>query len=378
MGTEHHRLADEAMRVRDIAAAMQALERAVAEDAGDYEGWMKLASLRRASGRTTDALRAVDAALDAQPNMFLALLLKGRLHQECNDAFKAAEVYAAAIAQAPVEETLPQPVVQQLAAARQFLAQYRTSIEASVVRSCSAMARSRARRFLENVIDRRPVFHQEPTHYRYPGLPDIEFFDDAYPQLLQRLRDAADDIRAEFLALQEAHADQMKPYVDFASGQPQGQWAPLNRSDRWRALHLLRYGEADPINAPACPRTLEAVSGSHQANVPGVGPNLMFSLLAPRTTIPPHNGVANFRVVFHLPLIVPPACAFRVGSETRPWVEGQPFVFDDTIEHEAWNHSDEMRVVLLGDLWRPELDDDDRRVVSATMAALGHAGVGTL
>jgi aspartyl/asparaginyl beta-hydroxylase (cupin superfamily) len=97
----------------------------------------------------------------------------------------------------------------------------------------------------------------------------------------------------------------------------------------------------------------------------------MFSLLAPRTRIPPHTGVANTRLVCHLPLIVPPDCGFRCGATTRQWVVGETFVFDDTIEHEAWNDSGELRVVLIVDLWPPALDAVEREAVARMIAATG-------
>ena len=97
----------------------------------------------------------------------------------------------------------------------------------------------------------------------------------------------------------------------------------------------------------------------------------MFSLLAPHTHIPAHTGVANTRLVCHLPLIVPPGCRFRVGESVREWREGEAFVFDDTIEHEAWNDSDKLRVVLILDLWPPALGEAERAAVSAVIAAAG-------
>ena len=93
----------------------------------------------------------------------------------------------------------------------------------------------------------------------------------------------------------------------------------------------------------------------------------MFSLLAPNTAIPPHVGVSNARLVCHLPLIVPDGCWFRVGSETRLWQKGEAFVFDDTIEHEALNPSDELRVVLIFDVWRPDLDPVERKAIAAAI-----------
>jgi aspartyl/asparaginyl beta-hydroxylase (cupin superfamily) len=74
--------------------------------------------------------------------------------------------------------------------------------------------------------------------------------------------------------------------------------------------------------------------------------------------------------VVHLPLVVPAGCAFRVGNETREWVPGKAWVFDDTIEHEAWNDSDQLRTVLIFDIWHPDLTEAERELVRATMEGL--------
>jgi len=75
------------------------------------------------------------------------------------------------------------------------------------------------------------------------------------------------------------------------------------------------------------------------------------------------------RSVIHLPLIVPEGCEFRVGGETRPWVQGRAFAFDDTIEHEAWNRSDRDRAVLIVDAWNPYLSDHERSMICGLYAA---------
>ena len=97
----------------------------------------------------------------------------------------------------------------------------------------------------------------------------------------------------------------------------------------------------------------------------------MFSILDAHTRIPPHVGVNNARLIAHLPLIVPPGCGFRVGAETRQWEPGKAFVFDDTIEHEAWNTSDQPRAVLILDIWNPYLSPAERDMVSALTAGVG-------
>ena len=97
----------------------------------------------------------------------------------------------------------------------------------------------------------------------------------------------------------------------------------------------------------------------------------MFSLLKPHTHIPAHVGVSNARLVVHLPLILPPDCRFRVGNEVREWRVGQALVFDDTIEHEAWNDSDALRVNLIFDIWHPALDVEECRGIAAIIEAGG-------
>lgn len=71
----------------------------------------------------------------------------------------------------------------------------------------------------------------------------------------------------------------------------------------------------------------------------------------------------------HLPLILPPRCRYRVGNEYREWKLGKAWVFDDTIEYEAWNDSDEVRVLLIFDIWNPLLTDAEREVATTMMLA---------
>ena len=71
---------------------------------------------------------------------------------------------------------------------------------------------------------------------------------------------------------------------------------------------------------------------------------------------------------------MPGNCVFRVGNDTRNWVEGNAWVFDDTIQHEAWNGADKLRVTLIFDIWRPELTDDERKLVATMFEAIDQYG----
>jgi aspartyl/asparaginyl beta-hydroxylase (cupin superfamily) len=224
---------------------------------------------------------------------------------------------------------------------------------------------------ISNRSRRTQPFHQEPRDFHYPGLPEFEFHDRASFPALDELEQATDAIRAEFDALIAAEAAQMVPYVQYPERVPLAQWRELNHNPSWTAIHLLQNGQRIEANARHCPQTMEVIGRMPLPEVYGASPNAMFSLLAPHTRIPPHTGAANTRLVCHLPLIVPPNCGFRVGATTREWIVGEAFVFDDTIEHEAWNDSDELRVVLIIDLWAPALSETERSAVAAVMGAAG-------
>jgi aspartyl/asparaginyl beta-hydroxylase (cupin superfamily) len=240
-------------------------------------------------------------------------------------------------------------------------------------RALGAGASSELRRadaFVERIVGRREVFHQRPLQLNYPGLPEIEFWDrEAFPWL-QSLEAAAPDIRDEIAAILAEDGDLLAPYVDYPDAATVGQWAELNRSQRWGAFHLWFDGRKVAWNAARAPKTMAALAGVPQPQAPGRSPMAVFSVLQPKTRIPPHTGISNTRLVVHLPLIVPDGCAFRVGSETRTWREGEAWVFDDTIEHEAWNEGDQPRTILICDVWNPRLSEPERQTITALMAAM--------
>jgi aspartyl/asparaginyl beta-hydroxylase (cupin superfamily) len=134
---------------------------------------------------------------------------------------------------------------------------------------------------------------------------------------------------------------------------------------------LWKEGAPFPDHLARCPRTVAALEAWPRWDVPNCGATAVFSILDAKTRIPPHNGVNNTRLVVHLPLIVPPGCGFRVGGERREWQPGKAFIFDDTIEHEAWNDSDLPRAVLILDIWSPLLGAAEREFVRSVTSGVG-------
>jgi aspartyl/asparaginyl beta-hydroxylase (cupin superfamily) len=205
--------------------------------------------------------------------------------------------------------------------------------------------------------------------YHYPSLAAIEFFDRADFPWLDDIEAATDEIRDEFIEILNAE-EGFTPYISYPGDVPVNQFAELNNSPRWSAFHLYKLGERIEENAAKCPKTMNALDCAPKPDLPGRTPAAMFSLLKPKTRIPPHTGVTNVRLVTHLALIVPEGCRFRVGNDIRQWVPGKAWVFDDTIEHEAWNDSDQLRVVLIFDIWHPQLTPPERAMITALTAGV--------
>ena len=334
--------------------------------------WRKLASMRRSTGDLQGAHAALSQALLCDPLDFIALLaLAGVLDQQEDP--RAGEVYGQALAQRPAGQ-LPPSVERALhrgeGVYRAFQRAGEARFLATAYDSGAALdpdAQNRFERFASNSARRTRPFHSEPTHFHYPGLREREFHPrDEFPWLAA-WEGAASTIAAEFERMVANESAELVPYVQYADQAPLSQWRALNNSRDWTAVHLIQRGRTIEANARSCPITMEALSLIPQPWIPGCGANAMFSLLAPRTMIPPHSGVANFRLVAHLPLIIPSGCWFRVGAETREWQKGEAFIFDDTIEHEAANPSDQPRVVMIIDCWHPDLDPAERTAIAAAL-----------
>lgn len=367
--------ADRAAARGEIGTARQMLERIVASAPGRIDTWLKLAGTRRATGDTPGALAAISGALRVDPLHFVALLSRARLLEGAGEEQEAARAYVRALAQAPDGEDPPPALRPLVDHARAVSAAYESRVETTWDRAIAAdpaltaAVRARLERFKTNALRRTRVYHSEPTHYHYPGLIEREFHErEAFPWL-PLLEAATADIAAECAALLQDRAARAEPYVQYGTDTPVRQWSALNHSLDWTAFHLLQGGRAIAENADRCPKTMAVLAQIDQPRVAGRSPNAMFSLLKPQTRIPPHTGVANTRLVCHLPLVVPGDCWFRVGATRREWHVGEAFLFDDTIEHEAANDSDLPRVVFIIDAWHPGLDATERAAVARVMEA---------
>jgi hypothetical protein len=368
---EFERQADARARAQDFAGARQLLEQAVMLDTGNFGAWMKLAAMANAMGDAQAALDAANGALAVRSLDVTALLMRAMQLHTLGQIDAAGEGYGRALAQLP--EAYPPQMEPVIATARQRYADWQQRQYRSLVAKVEAVTPMTAKleQFIASALHMQPMEYEGPTHYCYPGLGRAGYYEDTLFGWLAEIGAATDAIQAEFENVIGAEAAQLVPYINYPAGVPLEQWATLNNNRDWTAIHLLQNGRTIGTNARHCPQLLDLLAKLPQPDVASAGPNAMFSLLAPGAHIPPHTGIANTRLVCHLPLIVPEGCSFRVADETRLWQRGRPWVFDDTIEHEAINPSAELRVVMIFDIWHPLLDEAEREGIRAVIEAGG-------
>lgn len=335
--------------------------------------WINLATARRALEDVNGERAALEQALAIDRFQLTALIRKAELEERAGKEADAVLAWNAVILVGKQIANAPPPVLEAVRRGEAFMSRHASELAG---RYDDVFGKDRAinpdlRRFnrcLDLVLGRATTYRNECHGLYYPFLPADEFFDKRLFPWLAEIEAATADIRREGMALIETGGEDLRPYVRMDEGAPESKWSPLDGSLDWGACFLWEYGLPNQRVLDRCPATAAALARAPLAPIPGKAPSAFFSLLKPGAHIPPHTGVTNTRAIIHLPLVVPPGCEFRVGSETRSWVEGEAFAFDDTIEHEAINRSDANRLVLIFDVWNPHLSDEEQGLLTQFFA----------
>jgi aspartyl/asparaginyl beta-hydroxylase (cupin superfamily) len=359
------------------AAARTVLEQVVAAAPRYVPFWLSLAAVHRALGQLDEELATLERALAVDPRHLIVLLQKAALLELMGKPRAAAAIYTHALETLPPDAALPRPVAAHVEHARTHIAengrQLAQVLESRLQphrRGGKPEALMRFDRALDRVLGRKRIYAPQPTDMHFPFLRNHEFFPRGDFPWLERLEAASQAIRAEVLAVLAADRDRLVPYIAYPEGLPLDHWRELNHSRRWSAYFLWKDGSRQDAHCERCPRTVAALAETPQVDIPTRGPTAFFSILDARTHIPPHTGSTNARLTVHLPLILPGACRFRVGAELREWRFGEGWVFDDTIEHEAWNDSDAPRAILIFDVWNPQLTPLEQDLVREATVVL--------
>lgn len=322
----------------------------------------------------------VDRRLATNPGDIDALVAKGDLLAQGGDDRAAAAYYRAALGRAaagPLPMSLKSAIERAQAGLRRAEQRFRGHLHATLDRAGFG-PRNRPPRFaaaLDILEGRRQVRLelQQPGAFYYPGLPQRRYYERGEFAWAGEIEGLAAVMRTE-LATLTAGADRFSPYLVRDPNRPQSDVHGLLDNPDWSTLYLFKNGGPVEEAVADAPRTFAAITALDLPHITTRAPSVLFSRLSAGARIPPHHGMLNTRLICHLPLVVPPGCGFRVGGETRAWRPGELLVFDDTVEHEAWNNGEADRIILIFDIWRPELDPDERRAVTAVFEAIDSYG----
>jgi len=372
-----HNLALQAMDRGDFSMARDLLQRAVAKAPEYTMAHANLSRVYSALGEPEAALSQINAAVRADPLAWGVHIEKARLLEAQGNQRAAAAAYGSGVAYMP-ESAKHSPELQPLIEHAQRMvadnqAQMREFLQArlgDLLRTGSPRQLERFQHSLDVLTGRRDMALSKPLTLPFARLPSIPIFhredfdwapavEAAFPDMLRELRSLLEE-QAEFV-----------PYVQMPDDEPKGQFAPLNNNPDWGAYYFWKSGQLIEEHAKRCPRTVEALTEhAPMCIVPNRAPVTFFSALKPGTHIAAHHGATNSRLTVHMPLIIPRDCALRVGGETHVWKPGELVMFDDTILHEAWNRSDQLRVVLIFDVWHPMLTKLERELVRETISGI--------
>jgi aspartyl/asparaginyl beta-hydroxylase (cupin superfamily) len=374
--TARNWLGAHALARSDAATAATHFEIACKRDPGERSHWINLATAHRALGDATGERAALEGALAIDQTDLLALVRIAELHERLRERTPAAERWNAVLmTSSGIKDPSPE-FAAILAHARQYVGKEQQKLVDAVdaaladeLAGASIRDQRRMRTAADAWLGKRPIYTSHCEGLHYPFLPADEFFDREHFPWLSELEAATPTILAELEAILAEPEPGLTPYISLPPGVPASKWSGLDKSLDWGAFHLWKEGERFDEACARAPRTAALVESLPICRIEGRSPNVFFSILKAGSHIPAHTGVTNVRGVVHLPLIVPEGCEFRVGGETRCWVEGQAFAFDDTIEHEAWNRSDRDRAVLIIDVWNPYLSDHERTMICSLYGA---------
>ncbi len=384
-------LAAVAMRRGEHAAAVEALTTLVRLDEHKPEVRLALAIALAQTGKLDKACAELETALQQSPDFLSARLHLGMYLVDRGELDAACTAFSAALQTAsrtPDGDRATPQIQHLIQLARSTIRDRQLAVYRNAVADLRAAHGDDALARIDASVDiylrrRAPDYahpKQRPASMYIPGLEPRPFFEREEFPWIGELEAATDIVREELLALLRDDAAGFEPYVQLADDHPQAEsWAAVNNAREWSAFHLYRHGKPIAENAARCPRTMELLSRLPLMRIPNHAPEVVLSVLKAGAHIPPHFGSVNGRLIVHLPLIVPPHCgALCAAGEKRAWQEGRCLIFDDSFVHEAWNDSDQTRVVMLLDIWNPQLTTVEQQAFSAALESIDNFNVSVL
>ena len=339
-----------------------------------------------AAGDTQGAVRSLRRCLDLAPGMFVVRLRLGMALEQLGNAHEALLAYFGAVNTAQAQgrwmsDATTAPGLQaEVKHAIRFIDSGRRQVFDAVLeplrkrygRSELARVEQCLAIYLGEQAVSLPDSRQKSKFLYFPGIPSQPYYPRERFPWLDALEEATATVRLELDGVLP-HEGELEAFLGPQSPKDMQEMlrASGNEQAAWDAYFFYRHGERYDAHCARCPQTTALLDALPLVRIRDHAPETLFSVLRPGTHILPHRGVTNTRVVTHLPLIIPADCALRVGGETHVWQAGRCVTFDDTFEHEAWNRSDQTRVVLIFDNWNPDLSEAERAAVTDLVEAIG-------
>lgn len=370
---------------QDWARALHHYQLADSSQPGDEATQIEMAQVLCQVDQPDAAAGVLRRALETRPDQPLAWLLLGDVLELLGQTLAACKARFQAIARAhklgqwtSVENTSPVLLEQVTRTMAKVQVERRDHLLASfdsTRQAFGAKALERIERallgYLGEVDTTPPDPRQRPKFLYIPGLPDLPFHAPQLQPWSAQLAAGWKDLRAE---ASELLGDQQnfESFLGLKPGQSHAQYVGGDGPcPSWDAFFFYRHGKRFDANHARCPRTSALLDTLTLCEIKSQAPEVCFSVLSPGSKIMPHHGVTNSRLVMHLPLLVPPDCALNiVNVGEHCWREGELMMFDDTFAHEAWNHSDQARVILLMDCWNPHLSSVEQTAVKQLVEAI--------
>ncbi|MFO1428172.1 MAG: aspartyl/asparaginyl beta-hydroxylase domain-containing protein [Steroidobacteraceae bacterium] len=373
-----------ALRDGRTAHALELAGRAVAAAPADAMSHHHLAQARLAQGDSAGAIENWREAVRLRPDFHVARLHLGTALQRAGDETGAVVQLARALQDAQragrwidarsTPAALRPQIEQAVATVRRGSRAAFERVLEPLTAEYGAAALQRVRDGLAIYLNERPPVYpdprQQPTFFYVPGLPTMPYIDASQLPWVPAFEACYPAIRAELeQVLPATHQAERVFHTDAL--ERANLRGTRGADPGWTGFYFYRHGERREDNCRSCPRTAAALDELPLCRIRGHGPEVLFSVYTPGTHLPGHRGVTNTRLTSHLPPIVPEDCALDVGGELHEWKEGRVVVFDDSYEHESWNRSDEVRVVLIYDIWNPYLTPEERAAVGRLVEEIG-------
>jgi aspartyl/asparaginyl beta-hydroxylase (cupin superfamily) len=315
---------------------------------------------------------ALKRLLAREPRNIPALLAMGELKAREGDERGAGAWFRTALNQASGAQ-VARELHAALTRAAGYVEQSSARFEGHLRASLGAEAKlPRLSHAIDLLTGKVPLFQQQPNMFYFPGLPQRAFYEREEFPWLAGIEAATPALVAEVQA-RLADGSDFRPYVETPADRPAPN-NPLRDDPSWGAHYLWWNGAPVAEHAAAAPATMAALALAPMPHITGRSPMALWSLLTPGTHIQPHHGMLNTRLICHIPLVVNADCALRVGHETRCWEPGRALIFDDSFEHEAWNRGSATRVILLFEIWRPEIAPEERAALTRLFETIDRFG----